>query len=212
MEHYTLTKPIAEIWTSARAMFTRLRGLVGAKQWLYALEALVRKLVLLEALALAPALPKLPPIQLPLYMQMKLPPPPRERAKTYAFRLWPRAKPHPARIRLLGKAQSRAELERDALYRAQLERLKLARQKRLPEAQRIVRRIGALSRVLEKPLTYARRFARKLAKTSKQFLAKIALKRPPRSPYVDQRLQRDAEQHVWAAARAAYAKRDSDTS
>ena len=208
MEHYTLTKPIAEIWTSARAMFTRLRGLIGAKQWLYALEALVRKLVLLEALALAPALPKLPPIQLPLYMQMKLPPP-HARAKSYSFRLWPRAKPHPARIRLLGQAQSRAELERDALYRAQLERLKQARLNRIPEAQRIVRRIGALSRVLDKPLTYAQRFARKLAKASKQFLAKIALKRPPRSPYVDPRLQRDAEQHIWAAARAAYALTDS---
>lgn len=212
MEHYTLTKPIADIWIGARAMFTRLRGLVGAKQWLYALEALVRKLVLLEALALAPAAPKLPPIQLPLYMQMKLPQPPRERAKSYAFRLWPRPKPHPARIRLLGPAQSRAELERDALYRAQLERLKLARQKRMPEAQRIVRRIGALSVVLEKPLRYAQRLARKLAKAPKKFLAEIALKRQPRSPYVDQRLQRDAEQHVWAAARAAYAVAQTDTS
>lgn len=170
MEHYTLTKPIAEIWTSARAMITRLRGLIGAEQWPYALEALVCKLVLLEALALAPAAPKLPPIG--CRSIMKLPAPPHERAKTYAFCLWPRAKPHPARIRLLGPAQSRAKLER----------LKLARQKRMPEAQRIVRRIGALRCVLEKPLRYAQRLARKFAKASKKFLAKIALKRQPARP------------------------------
>lgn len=206
MEQYTLTKPIADIWTSARTMFTRLRGLIGPRQWLYALEALVRNLVLLEALVRAPAAPKLPP--LPLRIRQMAPPPPRERTKTCAFRLWPRAKPHPARIRLLGDPRSRGEIMRDALYREQLDRLKQARLTRLPESQRIVRRILALGRALEKPLGQARRFARKLAKASKS----MSLSSAPRSPYIDPRVQDDAEMHCWAAARAAYAARYPDSS
>jgi hypothetical protein len=206
---YALTRPIPDIWTAARDMFTRLRRATHYKQWLYALEALVRKLVLLEALALAPPLPKPRPIQLPLYMQTKLPEPSRERSAQlgHAFRLRPRAKPHPARIRLLGKPQSRAELERDTLDQAQLERLKQARANRLPPVQRMLRRMNALSRVLEKPLPYAKRLARKLRRAPKKFLANIALKRQPRSPYIDPRVQRDAELHVWPATRAEYERR-----
>ena len=211
---YARTAPIPDIWTAARAMFARLRGAVSAKQWIYALEALVRKLVLLEALALAPPLPKPRPIQLPLiYTKIKQPAPPRERStgRGQAFRLWPRAKPHPARIRLLGKPQSRAELDRDALYQAQLERLKHARAHRLAPVQRMIRRINALSRVLEKPLPYAKRLALKLRKAPKKFLATIALKRQPRSPYIDPRAQRDAELHVWPATRAEYERRFPST-
>lgn len=81
------------------------------------------------ALALAPPLPKPRPIQLPLiYTRIKQPAPLRERSteRGHAFRLWPRAKPHPARIRLPGKPQTRAGLERDSLYQAQLENLKRA--------------------------------------------------------------------------------------
>ncbi len=201
---YTLTAPIPDIWTAARAMFARLRGAVSAKQWLYALEALVRKLVLLEALAMAPPLPKPRPIQLPLYMQTKLPEPPRERStqRGSAFRLWPRAKPHPARIR-----SASAELERDSLYQAQLGNLKRARANRLPLVQLLIRRINALSRVLEKPLPYAQRLARKLRRAPKKFLAHIALKRQPRSPFIDPRMQRDAELHIWPATRAEYERR-----
>ena len=206
---YALTAPIPDIWTAARAMFARLRGAISAKQWLYALEALVRKLVLLEALAIAPPLPKPRPIQMPLYMQTNLPEPPRERSaqRGSAFRLWPRAKPHPARIRLLGKPQTRAELERDSLYQAQLENLKRARANRLPPVQLLIRRINALSRVLEKPLPYAQRLARKLRRAPKKFLAHIALKRQPRSPFIDPRMQRDAELHIWPATRAEYERR-----
>ncbi len=170
--------------------------------------------MLLEALALASPLPKPRPIQLPLiYTKINLSEPPRERSteRSYAFRLGPRARPHPARIRLLGKPQSRQELERDRLYQAPLERLKQARANRLPPAQRVIRRVNALSRVLEKPLPYAKRLARKLRKAPKKFLATIALKRQPRSPYIDQRMQRDAEMHVWPAARAAYEARFPQT-
>ncbi len=209
---YALTRPIPDIWTAARTIFSRLRQVAHYKQWLYALEALVRKLVLLEALALAPPLPKLRPIQLPL-IYTKLPPPPRERSseRGHAFRLWPRTKAHPARIRLLGTPQSRAELDRDALYQAQLDRLKRARLNRPAPVQLMLRRINALSRVLEKPLPYAKRLARKLRRAPKTFLAKIALKRQPRSPYVDPRMQRDAELHVWPATRAEYEARFSST-
>ncbi len=64
--------------------------------------------------------------------------------------------------------------------------------------------MNALSRVLEKPLPYAKRLARKLRRAPKTFLAKIALKRQPRSPYVAPRVQRDAELHVWPATRAEH--------
>lgn len=209
---YALTAPIPDIWIAARSMFARLRQSTHYKQWLYALEALVRKLVLLEALALAPPLPKLRPLQLPLICT-KLSEPPRARSaeRGHAFRLWPRAKAHPARIRLLGKPQSHAELDRDALYQAQLDRLKRARLNRPAPVQLMLRRINALSRVLEKPLPYAKRLARKLRRAPKTFLAKIALKRQPRSPYVDPRVQRDAELHVWPATRAEYEARFSST-
>jgi len=213
---YAPTTPIPDIWTAARAMFMRLRGAVSAKQWLYALEALVRKLVLLEALALAPQAPKPPPLSLPRGVSVLLPDPPRERAQShgYSFRLWPRAKPHPARIRLLGRTTTRADIERDALYRAQLERLKQARLNRLPPLQRIVRRIKALGCVLEKPLPYARRLARKLRRAPKHFMTKLALKRSPRSPYIDARYQGAAERHAWFAACAQLdaAKAQTDTS
>ena len=159
--------------------------------------------MLLEALALAPPLPKLRPIQLPLiYTKLRAPPRERSAERSHAFRLWPRTKPHPARIRLLGKPQSRAELDRDALYQAQLDRLKRARLNRPAPVQLMLRRLNALSRVLEKPLPYAKRLARKLRRAPKTFLAKIALKRQPRSPYVDPRMQRDTEIHVWPATRA----------
>jgi len=194
--------PISAIWTKARAMFARL-GDISLGQWLYALEALARKLVLLEALALAaPGVP-VPAFRLPLHLHPLLPAPaPSEpKPRGHGFRLWPKAKPHPARIRLLGKAAS-AERAREAERQAQIERLKQARAKRASASQRLLRRLKALGCVLEKPLPYARRLARKLRDSSKTFLVKLALKRPPRSPYIEQQVQADTEKHCWAAARA----------
>ncbi|HEX8899576.1 hypothetical protein, partial [Vitreimonas sp.] len=54
---------------------------------------------------------------------------------------------------------------------------------------------------------YAKRLARKLAKASKSFIAKVALKRQPRSVYVDGRLQGDAGKLCWLGARALFAAR-----
>ena len=201
--------PISDIWLKARAMFARLSA-VRLAHWLYALEALVRKLVLLEAMALAaPGVP-VPPLRLPLHLQPALPEPtPREpKSRGYSFRLWPKTKPHPARIRLLGKATS-LERAREAERQAQLERLKQARAKRATASQRLLRRLNALGRVFEKPLPYARRLARKLRASSKNFLAKLALKRPPRSPYIEPQVQADIEKHCWAATRAAWERPDS---
>ena len=67
-----LTLPLADIWTRTRAMFARLRSLIGAKQWLNALEALARNLIFLEALALAPAEPKPPPLPLHVRHMQKI--------------------------------------------------------------------------------------------------------------------------------------------
>ncbi|HEX8901990.1 hypothetical protein [Vitreimonas sp.] len=208
-----LTLPLADIWSRTRTMFARLRSLIGAKQWLNALEALARKLIFLEALALAPAEPKPPPLPLhvrqmqKIQFQMQRTPAPIARVKTYAFRLWPHAKPHPARISLLGAPTSRFEAEELERRRLQIERLKQGRANRLPEPQRLIRRLHALGHVFEKPLIYAKRLARKLAKASKSFIAKVALKRQPRSVYVDGRLQGDAGKLCWLGARALFAAR-----
>ena len=201
--------PISDIWLKARAMFARLSA-VRLAHWLYALEALVRKLVLLDAMALAPVYAT-PAFRLPLHLQQAPPEPaPREPAQRgHSFRLWPKAKPHPARMRLLGKATSAAERAREAERQAQLERLKQARAKRATASQRLLRRLNALGRVFEKPLPYARRLARKLRASSKKFLAKLALKRPPRSPYIEPQVQADIEKHCWAATRAAWERPDS---
>ena len=202
--------PISDIWLKARAMFARL-STVRLAHWLYALESLVRKLVLLEAMALAPVYAA-PAFRLPLHLQQALPePPPREPTQRgHSFRLWPKAKPHPARMRLLGKATSATERNKEALRQAQIERLRQARAKRATAAQLMLRRLKALGCVLEKPLPYARRLARKLRASSKKFLATLALKRPPRSPYIDAQVQADTEKHCWAVTRAAWdARTDS---
>ena len=207
--------PVSAIWTNARATFARLRANISVAQWLYALEALVRKLVFLEALALAPTGAPIPPARMPFHLQHLAPdPPPRgPTQRGYAFRLWPRAKPHPARMRLLGRASSTAEHNAQAARQAQLDRMQQARTKRASRAQTLLRRLSALRQVLDKPLPYAQRLARKLKRSSKKFLMTYALKRPPRSPYIEAQVQADTEKHCWAAARAKLdAGYPSDTS
>lgn len=230
MHAATLSDPIADLWRAARALYERMRTALGAPEaiarrreiepealaamraWLRPLEALVRKLILIEAAALArrpepprPQQAKRPPLV--HYGPAPQAPYPQPRERNARFRLWPRRKPHPARIRQLGPPLLVRDIYRERFREAQADRLNMVRFMRAPEPQRIAGRIAALERVLAKPLVAARRLARKL-RTAPRLVLRLAVARWPRSPYADADAQATADRCLWADALAF----NSDTS
>ncbi|GIK50569.1 MAG: hypothetical protein KJZ75_02895 [Hyphomonadaceae bacterium] len=230
MHAITAPDPIASLWQAARAFFERLRAAVGEAQtiarqrhldpdalaqmraWLRPLEAMVRKIVLLQAMRLArtpepprPQQAKRPPLV--HYGPAPQAPYPQPRERNARFRLWPRRKPHPARIRRLGPPLLVRDIYRERFREAQADRLNMVRFMRAPEPQRIAGRIAALERVLAKPLVAARRLARKL-RTAPRLVLRLAVARWPRSPYADADAQATADRCLWADALAF----NSDTS
>lgn len=182
-------------------MFDRMRAVFGRTQaiaarstaawelkhmreWLRGLEAMVRKLILIEAKRLLHRIPPvIPDFSRRSYSRVdETPKPPRPRS--HAFRIWPRPKPHPARIRLLGEPTHPREIWRERARQANVENLKRARKMRVSPTTIVVRRIEALARVLEKPLVAARRLARKL-RAHKKLAFKLGAARPPRSRYIN---------------------------
>jgi hypothetical protein len=170
MKHAT-----ADLWFIARQMLTQLLCVAGAATaaalagltrrhraevltWLPPLETLVRKLLLIEAAALAPRL-----IAKRAGGDQRAR---TARAHQVAFKLSPLALPkaHPARIRLLGAPTTLAELWLNQRRAARVSRLSEA--PRAAPNVRLANRIAALAAVIAKPLPHARRLARLLRRPS----------------------------------------------
>lgn len=212
---------IASLWSAARAMFERLCAAVGEaaslalrrtlppaeltrmRALLRPLELLVRQIVFVEAAALARAsgagAPRVIVLPKPLFNAPTPPRPPRERAPS--FRLWPRAKETPARIRPLGPPTSVREIYRERARRLLADRLTIARFMRRPEPARIARRIEALARILATPLRAVRRLARML-KLTPHLARRLATLRRPRAGYADEDALGLAARLAFAAGRA----------
>jgi len=218
MHSNTLSDPIAQLWTAARAMFARLSAALGetaavaarekldAKEvrtiraWLRPLEAMVRKIVLIEAMALArqPAPPPLKPFTKPAQHKR----PRASRARRIAFRLWPR-QPRSVgpRIRGLGPPVRAIEINRDRARLAAARHLNKVRFLRTPEQERLAGRVAALERVIDKPLSAIRRLARKL-RTAPKLVLKLACKRTARTRLYNEPAIAHTDMRVFAAARA----------
>lgn len=188
------------LWTAARETFARLRqhiqgvslGMLlagrGGKRlraWLRALEALVRRIALTEALAL-------PPLPLAKLRAARFAPPRSGQGSPPRFRLWPSTPPAPVRVRALGPATSMREVWKERRRRALAERLAHARNRprRSPEEQ-FARRVAALERVLAKPFAVVCRLARKLH-AQPRLAIKLAAARMPLSKEVDAAVQNEA--------------------
>ena len=224
MHAITAPDPIASLWQAARAFFERLRAAIGEAQtiarqrhldpdalaqmraWLRPLEAMVRKIVLLQAMRLArtpepprPQQAKRPPLV--HYAPQPQAPYPQPRERNARFRLWPRRKPHPARIRQLGPPLLVRDIYRERFREAQADRLNMVRFMRAPEPQRIAGRIAALARVIAKPARAIRLLARKL-RASPRFAYTLAAARWPRSPHAVPALESAVGHRVYHSARA----------
>jgi hypothetical protein len=202
-----MTTSITKLWTAARAMFERVRGAADIvaralsrhdiehmRARLRPLEALVRKIVLIEAMALArePARVTHP------RLTHRTSTTPRPRA--YALRLWPRTPPPPARIRQIGPPLLVRDIFHDHARAAMMRRLNMARAKRPTEAAHIARRISALERLFAKPIAAVRRLARKLNAAPNLALT-LAAKSWPRSPHADRDAQIESDHAAYAGAR-----------
>lgn len=165
----------ADLWFIARQMLTQLLCVAGAATaaalagltrrhraevltWLPPLETLVRKLLLIEAAALAPL--KIAKRGSSEQRAQSV------RAHQPAFKLSPLAqsKAHPARIRLLGAPTTLSELWLNQQRAARVARLSEA--PRAAPNVRLANRIAALAAVIAKPLPHARRLARLLRRPS----------------------------------------------
>jgi hypothetical protein len=218
MQSQTNSDPIAQLWTAARAMFARLASAVGepaaiaardafdtkhacaVRAWLRPLEAMVRKIVLIEAMALArqPA----PPPALPMAKPARAKPNRARRAYRIGFRLWPR-QPISAgpRIRSLGPPMRVIDINRDRARLALAQHLNRVRCMHRPEHERLAGRVAALAHVIAKPFAAIGRLARKLRALPKLAL-KLACRRPPRTRLYDDPAMALTEMHAFAAARA----------
>lgn len=175
-----------DLWFSANAMLARVLHLIGAAtapaimrlarrqraeliDWLVSLEAMVRKLLLIEAAALAGRPNPLRPTP---SCNEKGANDPNSRAankRTPAFNLIPviaREARHPARIRQLGPAFLVRDIWREQRADARLDRLRGA-PKPLPGV-RLANRVAALLRVIENPLRHARRLARLMRRLARR--------------------------------------------
>lgn len=132
----------------------------SAREWLDALERMVRNLLLIEVRALG--LPPLgSPARSPASPSAQAPRAPAPRPP--AFILVPesaRTRPHPARIRRLGPPFLVSDLWRDAAHARLIAALRSA-PRPAPHAH-LVNRIAALARVIAEPLPAIRRLARLL--------------------------------------------------
>jgi hypothetical protein len=223
MQSQTLSDPIARLWIAARAMFARMRAAVGEAaavaersalepqerqaiaRWLAPLEAMVRKIVLIEAVALArtgavqrgPARPiegPLAPSRPPAMTVIALPPPPVRilshvappapaQPRAPSLRLWPRTRASLGpRVGDLGPPLLASEAWRDRGRLALARHLARARLMRRTPQQRLARRIAALQRVIERPRAAIRRLARRV-RAQRPLALRLARKPLPRARF-----------------------------
>ena len=170
---------LSRLWSNAREALTRLRASLlpldtldrkerrELRSWITALEAFVRRIVLLEALHLdrGPSGPHRRDVhnaRLKTRGPSKRPP---------RLRLWPHPKRTGPRIRQLGPPVLVRDIWREQRRAALIARLAAARHQRRKPHLILADRIDALESVLAAPMRAARRLARKLAQ-----LPRLALK------------------------------------
>lgn len=158
---------ITRLWSSFRDALSRLRATLqplhtqtrkerrDLHRALAGLEAFVRRVVLLEAMALNPVGSDREPSGSQLTSGKR-------RQRKPCLRLWPRHKRTGPRIRQLGPPVLIREIWRDQRRAALIDRLKHA--KRRPITTRLADRIDALENILAAPLRAAKRLARKLVR------------------------------------------------
>ena len=190
-------------WTAARAMFERMRRAIGeaaaladrawigpkeareVRSWLNPLIALVRRLVLIEAIALAKSAildRASSDAQCQRHAKAGL----KARGpRTPSLRLWPRIKHTGPRIRQLGSPVLVRDIWRDNARAAAARHLQRVRFMRPPPSVQLARRIEALTRILDRPLSAAHRLARKLRAIPKFALKLIARKLPRTRRYLE---------------------------
>ena len=188
-------------WTAARTMFERMARAVGEaaaladgawigpkerseiRSWLHPLIALVRRLILIEAIALARATPAAKGGTADFQVR------PRGKAaltsRSHALRLWPQTKHTGPRARQLGPPVLVRDIWRDNARAAAAQHLRMVRFMRPPPGVQLARRIEALTRILDRPLSAARRLARKLRAFPKLALKLIARKLPRTRRYLE---------------------------
>lgn len=201
---------LSRLWPIARAALTRLRATIAPlntlttnerrdlRTWLRALETFVRRVVLLEALSLAPLDRASSDAHLHGCQQSA-------RLKTRdprkpTLRLWPRPARPRARIRLLGLPTLVREIWREQHRAMLIARLQSAHAQRRPAHIRLADRIDALESILATPIRAARRLARKLTRA---LAMKLAMARQAPIPGVDHDIQNDT-QHASITGALAY--------
>lgn len=195
---------LSRLWSHAREAFARLRtsllplDVLDKKEraklsrFLGALEAFVRRIVLIEALSLDRA-------ALQSRRPARAAPRPRPRGphkRRPCLRLWPRQKRTGPRVRLLGPPTLVSEIWRDQRRHALIARLAAARDRRHCPAIILAGRIDALDSILAAPLRAARRLARKLAQAPRLAL-KLAGAKLRAAPGLDDDVLHEAGSASW---------------
>lgn len=205
-----LTLIAPNLWRSARVMlnelFFRITGTTPAhlnalkrrerkdlQDWLAALEAMVRKILLIEAAALGPPAPRRHGSTAPKHASENAGGTGAAAKRAPTFALLPaetRERQHPARIRMLGAPTSLAELLRT---KARAQRISALRDAptRAPYAS-LANRISALARVIANPNAAIRALAERLRKSRDTGFKIIAARTPtPETFHGDAKLAAD---------------------
>jgi hypothetical protein len=201
---------LSRLWSNARLALTRLRASLfpldtldrrerrDLRRWLAALEAFVRRIVLLEALHLKERGSSDPHVQRQQNAGLKARAPTKRRPR---LRLWPQAKRTGPRIRQLGPPVLVRDIWREQRRDALIARLKAARGRRRKPHIILADRIDALESILAAPMRAARRLARKLAQLpSLAMKLAFAITRPV--PGIDDAIPHEAHNAVIAPALA----------
>ena len=177
------------LWLALRTMFTCMQKAVGAhlakeelrsvRAWLGPVIAMARKVVLIEALALAREPIALTPKRAATLRRTK-----RSAQRAASLRLWPAPKRGGPRIRQLGPPMLVRDIWRENARAAACERLKQARLNRAPPLVALTRRIHALARLMDDPTNAVRRLARKL-RASPRIAVALGAKPMPRTRLYD---------------------------
>lgn len=179
------------LWTALRAMFALMHRSIGAalaergwidpreskriRAWLAPVVAMARKVVLIEALALARGAVLAP--RLPRSARIA---PKQARERKPGIRLWPKPKRSRARIRQLGPPVLVRDIWRDQAREAQARHMANMRAMRLAPGATFARRFDALARLIREPQRAIRALARKL-RIDRKFALVLAAKRTPRT-------------------------------
>ena len=179
----------SSLWLALRTMFTCMQKAVGGhlakeelrsvRAWLAPVIAMARKVVLIEALALAREPIASTPKRAATLCRTK-----RSAQRAASLRLWPKPKRGGPRVRQLGPPTLVRDIWRENARAAACERLKQARLNRAPPLTMLTRRIQALARLMDCPANAIRRLARKL-RASRKLAVMLGARRMPRTLLYD---------------------------